>query len=93
MTPDSSKAGWVPAGCLLECNRPPGSGASRVQLSSIVSTSYPGHSLMDYTAGAGDEMSLVKDEMLRVFKRWVFVLAVICTASVDELFVFQSPQV
>lgn len=48
---------------------------------------------MDYTAGAGDEMSLVKDEMLRVFKRWVFVLAVICTASVDELFVFQSPQV
>jgi hypothetical protein len=37
---------------------------------SIVSTSFPGVALMDYQGKDGDELDLVKDEPLRVFKRY-----------------------
>ncbi|CDZ97390.1 Sterile alpha motif, type 2 [Phaffia rhodozyma] len=126
---DVSKAGWVPAGCLLECSRPPGlsfpslspslpsspsflsppsdvtpPGSSfttptpsspaisssptsafgtaqtdrsnhqqqqqRLQLDSILSTSFPGVVLMDYASGRPEEMSLKKDETVWMFKRY-----------------------
>jgi hypothetical protein len=37
---------------------------------SIVSTSFPGVALMEYQGKDGDELDLVKDEPLRVFKRY-----------------------
>jgi hypothetical protein len=42
----------------------------------IVSTSFPGHALMDYKKKGDEEMDLFKDDVLRVFKRyhhWAYV--------------------
>jgi len=46
---------------------------------SIISTSYPGIALMDYRRKGEEELDLVKDDALRVFKRynhWSYVSAV-----------------
>lgn len=37
---------------------------------SILSTSFPGVALMDYRAKGEEELNLVKDDLLRVFKRY-----------------------
>ena len=87
--PDSSKQGWVPAGCLLETSVPVataiaeatsrGGGASSSAAQpdstpilplSILSTSFPGVALMDYTKKGPEELTLAKDDTLRVFKRY-----------------------
>ncbi|KAK7686418.1 hypothetical protein QCA50_010642 [Cerrena zonata] len=90
--PDTSKQGWVPAGCLLETNVPVASAiaeaTSRGHPSSddnnssdpanktpilplsILSTSFPGIALMDYKAKGEEELDLIKDDTLRVFKRY-----------------------
>ena len=84
--PDQNKQGWVPAGCLLETSIPvaqaiadalsgrPGADTSLdtpIMASSIVSTSYPGVALMDYRKKGGEEeLDVVKDDALRVFKRY-----------------------
>ena len=84
--PDQNKQGWVPAGCLLETSLPvrqaitealsgrPVPEASLdtpIMASSIVSTSYPGVALMDYRKKGGEEeLDVVKDDALRVFKRY-----------------------
>ncbi|KAF8627841.1 hypothetical protein AX15_004258 [Amanita polypyramis BW_CC] len=83
---DPSKQGWVPAGCLLETNVPvasaiaeataakggSGDGANKTPILplSIISTSYPGIALMDYKKKGEEELDLVKDDALRVFKRY-----------------------
>ncbi|KAI9461479.1 hypothetical protein HD554DRAFT_2130004 [Boletus coccyginus] len=86
---DTSKQGWVPAGCLLETNVPVASaiaeataaakaaGSSDVSENktpilplSIISTSFPGVALMDYKKKGEEELDLVKDDALRVFKRY-----------------------
>ena len=87
---DTSKQGWVPAGCLLETNVPVASAiaeanAVRSGISggspqpssetpilplSILSTSFPGIALMDYRKKGDEELDLVKDDLLRVFKRY-----------------------
>ncbi|KAG6381543.1 hypothetical protein JVT61DRAFT_133 [Boletus reticuloceps] len=86
---DTSKQGWVPAGCLLETNVPVASaiaeataaakaaGTSDVSENktpilplSIISTSFPGIALMDYKKKGDEELDLVKDDALRVFKRY-----------------------
>jgi len=86
LDPDQTKQGWVPAGCLLETSLPvaqaiadalsgrPGAESSietPIMPSSIVSTSYPGVALMDYRKKGGEEeLDVVKDDALRVFKRY-----------------------
>lgn len=90
---DTSKQGWVPAGCLLETRIPvataiaeanaasglgsgsqPPSPTSNVKTPilplNIVSTSFPGYALMDYKKKGEEELDLVKDDTLRVFKRY-----------------------
>ncbi|KAG0709184.1 hypothetical protein DFH29DRAFT_986606 [Suillus ampliporus] len=89
---DTSKQGWVPAGCLLETNVPVASAiaeataASKASNSSdlslpadsktpilplsIISTSFPGIALMDYKKKGEEELDLVKDDALRVFKKY-----------------------
>jgi hypothetical protein len=91
---DTSKQGWVPAGCLLETSVPvasaieqataaKGSTASRngsppttpvsktpILPLSIISTSFPGIALMDYKKKGEEELDLIKDDALRVFKRY-----------------------
>lgn len=89
---DTSKQGWVPAGCLLETNVPVASaiaeatalskaaGSSELPLAadsktpilplSIISTSFPGIALMDYKKKGEEELDLVKDDALRVFKKY-----------------------
>ncbi|KAI5121632.1 hypothetical protein M0805_001161 [Coniferiporia weirii] len=88
---DTSKQGWVPAGCLLETNvpvasaiaeanaarassngSPPPSPASKTPILplSILSTSFPGVALMDYRKKGEEELDLIKDNLLRVFKRY-----------------------
>ncbi|KAG6850782.1 hypothetical protein H0H93_008820 [Arthromyces matolae] len=49
-----------------------GSAASKTPILplSIISTSYPGIALMDYTKKGDEELDLVKDDALRVFKRY-----------------------
>jgi bZIP factor len=45
---------------------------------SIISTSFPGIALMDYKKKGDEELDLVKDDSLRVFKRynhWSYVCA------------------
>ncbi|OCH87509.1 hypothetical protein OBBRIDRAFT_759549 [Obba rivulosa] len=83
--PDSSKQGWVPAGCLLETNVPVASaiaeatargnepspaGTTPILPLSILSTSFPGIALMDYKKKGEEELDLAKDDNLRVFKRY-----------------------
>ena len=79
---DLTKAGWVPAGCLLELSSPilgmtvPGSaipvypGLSRIPPTSIVSSSYPGIVLMDYDAQGEDELTLREGEPVNVYKKY-----------------------
>lgn len=87
---DTSKQGWVPAGCLLETNVPvasaiaeanaarasnggsPTTPASKTPILplSILSTSFPGVALMDYRKKGEEELDLIKDDLLRVFKRY-----------------------
>ncbi|KAF8637652.1 hypothetical protein AX17_002720 [Amanita inopinata Kibby_2008] len=85
---DTSKQGWVPAGCLLETNvpvasaiaeatatkgsstNPDGTNKTPILPLSIISTSYPGIALMDYRKKGEEELDLVKDDALRVFKRY-----------------------
>ncbi|KAH7890702.1 hypothetical protein F5I97DRAFT_1933873 [Phlebopus sp. FC_14] len=89
---DTSKQGWVPAGCLLETNVPVASAIAEATASakvtgtsepqsnldsntpilplSIISTSFPGIALMDYKKKGEEELDLVKDDSLRVFKRY-----------------------
>ncbi|KAI0343196.1 hypothetical protein BDW22DRAFT_1356795 [Trametopsis cervina] len=83
--PDTSKQGWVPAGCLLETNVPVASaiaeatargnmstlpGSTPILPLSILSTSFPGIALMDYKKKGDEELDLAKDDSLRVFKRY-----------------------
>lgn len=85
--PDTdTRAGWVPAGCLLETNLPVAMAVQEalssrdyrsqeldhtpIMPTSIVSTSYPGVALMDYPKKGEEELDLVKDDSLRVFKRY-----------------------
>ena len=99
---DTSKQGWVPAGCLLETNVPVASAIAEANAAkasngfsisppaspsttktpilplSIISTSFPGVALMDYKKKGDEELDLVKDDSLRVFKRynhWSYVCA------------------
>lgn len=81
-----TKQGWVPAGCLLETNVPVASAIAEATAAkgnsadgtnktpilplSIISTSYPGVALMDYKKKGEEELDLVKDDALRVFKRY-----------------------
>jgi len=91
---DTSKQGWVPAGCLLETNVPVASAIAEANAAkasngsslsssptsptgrtpilplSIISTSFPGIALMDYKKKGDEELDLVKDDTLRVFKRY-----------------------
>jgi hypothetical protein len=88
---DTTKQGWVPAGCLLETRLPVASAIAEAASASgssssstteidggkrpilplsIVSTSFPGTALMDYRGKGEEELDLVKDEGLRVFKRY-----------------------
>jgi protein STE50 len=97
---DTTKQGWVPAGCLLETNVPvasaiaeatakhseSGSPLSPVSKTpilplSIISTSFPGIALMDYKKKGDEELDLIKDDALRVFKRynhWSYVRSFAC---------------
>jgi hypothetical protein len=89
--PDTTKQGWVPAGCLLETNVPVATaiadatartgaasgslpstppGATPILPLSILSTSFPGIALTDYKKKGDEELDLVKDDSLRVFKRY-----------------------
>jgi bZIP factor len=58
---------------------------------SIVSTSYPGIALMDYRRKGEEELDLVKDDALRVFKRynhWSYVRRILIPnsiLSIDDL--------
>jgi protein STE50 len=50
---------------------------------SIISTSFPGIALMDYSKKGDEELDLVKDDALRVFKRynhWSYVSRVISSS-------------
>lgn len=80
---DPSKQGWVPAGCLLETNVPVASAVAEatgganatadgkpILPLSIISTSFPGIALMDYSRKGEEELDLKKDDPLRVFKRY-----------------------
>ncbi|GJJ11081.1 hypothetical protein Clacol_005312 [Clathrus columnatus] len=79
---DPSKQGWVPAGCLLETSVPVASAVAEatggnttadgkpILPLSIISTSFPGIALMDYTKKGDEELDLKKDDVLRVFKRY-----------------------
>jgi len=86
--PDTSKQGWVPAGCLLETSVPVASaieqatakggaavpttqpGSTPILPLSILSTSFPGIALMEYAKKGEEELTLQKDDTLRVFKRY-----------------------
>lgn len=62
-------------------NRSPETSASRTPILplSIISTSFPGVALMDYKKKGDEELDLVKDDALRVFKRynhWSYVSSV-----------------
>ncbi|KAI0041049.1 hypothetical protein FA95DRAFT_1501961 [Auriscalpium vulgare] len=79
---DTSKQGWVPAGCLLETRVPVANaiassssddsadGKTPILPLHIVSTSFPGYALMDYKKKGDEELDLTKDDALRVFKRY-----------------------
>lgn len=72
----------------------PGTPASKTPILplSIISTSFPGIALMDYQKKGEEELDLVKDDLLRVFKRynhWSYVrvsAALFPNLSCDILF-------
>ena len=105
---DTSKQGWVPAGCLLETNVPVASAIAEANAAralnggsptipasktpilplSILSTSFPGVALMDYRKKGDEELDLVKDDLLRVFKRynhWSYVCHILYFLSFISL--------
>jgi hypothetical protein len=64
--------------------RPLDSDRTPIMPSSIVSTSYPGIALMDYRRKGDEELDLVKDDALRVFKRynhWSYVSLSSCSGT------------
>ncbi|KZV92373.1 RA-domain-containing protein [Exidia glandulosa HHB12029] len=82
---ENGRAGWVPAGCLLETKVPVATAVAEAAGSaspsavagknpilplSIISTSFPGVALMDYHKKGDEELELHKDDALRVFKRY-----------------------
>jgi protein STE50 len=82
---DTSKQGWVPAGCLLETCVPfaPAIAATRASSSSpdviyndpimphlILGTSYSGLALADYRCKGTQELDIAKDERVKVFKKY-----------------------
>ncbi|KIJ55679.1 hypothetical protein M422DRAFT_151475 [Sphaerobolus stellatus SS14] len=79
---DPAKQGWVPAGCLLETSVPVASAVAEatggnmdadgkpILPLSIISTSFPGIALMDYSKKGEAELDLKKDDLVRVFKRY-----------------------
>jgi hypothetical protein len=72
-------------------NSPPSSPATAARKTpilplSIISTSFPGIALMDYEKKGEEELDLVKDESLRVFKRynhWSYVGVIIMRSFSD----------
>lgn len=80
--PKTTSSGWVPAGCLLETTLTPtvlaadptasSVNASRVPIKpvNIVSVSTPGLALMDFKPMGSDELHLIKNEYVRVYKRY-----------------------
>lgn len=77
---DPTKSAWVPAGCLLELTAPiasitpqsPGKipGRASVPPSTIMSSSYPGVVLMDYTSKDTFELGIKEGEKVRVYKKY-----------------------
>lgn len=80
--PDQSKSGWVPAGCLLELQAPIAvlnsgkqydlayPGLAPLPSSAIVSSSYPGTILMDWSAKAEDQATFKEGERVKVYKKY-----------------------
>jgi hypothetical protein len=71
---------------------PPGSPISKTPILplSIISTSFPGIALMDYKKKGDEELNLVKDDLLRVFKRYNHWSYVRCSSSLAGFFSFWS---
>ena len=113
---DTSKQGWVPAGCLLETSVPvasaiadakaaraspppsPSIGLGRTPILplSIISTSFPGVALMDYKKKGEEELDLLKDDALRVFKRynhWSYVGRSTASSSLEWILIYFSQAV
>ncbi|KAJ7719637.1 hypothetical protein DFH07DRAFT_761053 [Mycena maculata] len=68
--------GRAPAGCLLETNVPVASAGPILPLN-LISTSFRGIALMDYQKKGEEELDLVRDDVLHVFKRfnhWAYVV-------------------
>lgn len=60
---------------------------------SIISTSFPGIALMDYSKKGDEELDLVKDDALRVFKRynhWSYVSSVISSIWLQAQLLLQA---
>lgn len=87
---NTSIRGWVPDGCFLETVIPVASAIAEAMTSapsntcarapilprSIVSSNFPGVALMDYKMKAEEEIDLVKDDAMRIFKmydHWCYV--------------------
>ncbi|ORX34205.1 hypothetical protein BD324DRAFT_637089 [Kockovaella imperatae] len=81
ITPDQSKSGWVPAGCLLELHSPISllsaappdpayPGLAPIPPPAIMSSSYPGVVLMDWEAKADDQVNLREGDRVRVYKKY-----------------------
>jgi hypothetical protein len=69
-----------------ELGTPPQSPVSKTPILplSIISTSFPGIALMDYKKKGDEELDLVKDDALRVFKRynhWSYVRVIFVVPS------------
>ena len=105
---DTSKQGWLPAGCLLETNVPVASAIAEANAAralnggsptipasktpilplTILSTSFHGVALMDYRKKGDEELDLVEDDLLRVFKRynhWSYVCHLLSFLSFTSL--------
>ncbi|KAG8678610.1 Adaptor for signal transduction [Ceratobasidium sp. 394] len=83
---ESAKHSWVPAGCLLETSVPPATAVSEavgrpitdygatdyrpIMPIHLTSTSFSGVALRTYHVKGDEELELMKDEYVRVFKRY-----------------------
>ncbi|KAG9125794.1 Adaptor for signal transduction [Ceratobasidium sp. 392] len=83
---DNAKHSWVPAGCLLETSVPPATAVSEavgrlitdygatdyrpIMPMHLTSTSFSGVALRTYHVKGDEELELMKDEYVRVFKRY-----------------------
>jgi len=98
---DSSRSAWVPAGCLLELTAPVASvspatpgmppGRAPIPPTNIISSSYPGKALMDFTSKDDNELNLKEGDKIRVYKkychwsyRWVKRVVVITDIAVSR---------